>query len=137
MPQATCHIRRGLPLIFDRHPPSGRVDDRDAVGELAAHLLSQLFPRELAVGEGIACGDLLEEGGDVVAVYSDGVTDARNMSEELFDSRDNRRLMKRLAEASGGPEAVGKAILQNVREYSAGHVQVDDITLICFGPVAR
>jgi serine phosphatase RsbU (regulator of sigma subunit) len=45
--------------------------------------------------------------------------------------------MKRLAEASGGPAAVGKTILQDVREYSAGHVQVDDITLICFGPVAR
>ena len=44
---------------------------------------------------------------------------------------------RRLAETSGGPEAVGRAILQDIREYSAGHVQVDDITLICFGPVAR
>ena len=75
--------------------------------------------------------------GDVVAVFSDGVTDARNLREELYDSRDKRRLLRKLAETSGGPEAVGRALLQDIREFSAGHTQVDDITLICFGPLAR
>jgi serine phosphatase RsbU (regulator of sigma subunit)/pSer/pThr/pTyr-binding forkhead associated (FHA) protein len=75
--------------------------------------------------------------GDVVAVFSDGVTDARNLREELYDSRDKRRLMRKLSDTSGGPEAVGRAILQDIREFSAGHVQVDDITLICFGPLPR
>ena len=75
--------------------------------------------------------------GDVVVVYSDGVPDSRSPSEELYDYRDNRRLIKRVAESTGGPEAVGRAILQEVREYSAGHPQTDDITLICFGPVAN
>jgi phosphoserine phosphatase RsbU/P len=75
--------------------------------------------------------------GDVVAVFSDGVTDARNVREELYDSREKRRLLRKLAESGGGPEAVGRAILQDIREFSAGHTQVDDITLICFGPVAR
>jgi serine phosphatase RsbU (regulator of sigma subunit) len=74
--------------------------------------------------------------GDVAVVYSDGVTDARNTGEELYHTRENSRLARRLAETSGGPENVGRAILQDIREYSAGHVQVDDITLICFGPVA-
>jgi sigma-B regulation protein RsbU (phosphoserine phosphatase) len=75
--------------------------------------------------------------GDVVAVFSDGVTDARNLREELYDSRDKRRLMRRLAETAGGPETVGRALLQDIREFSAGHTQVDDITLLCFGPLAR
>ncbi len=75
--------------------------------------------------------------GDVVTIYSDGVTDARNMNEQLYDSRDNRRLMRRVSETTGGPAAVGKAILQDVREFSSGHDQVDDITLICFGPSAQ
>jgi serine phosphatase RsbU (regulator of sigma subunit)/pSer/pThr/pTyr-binding forkhead associated (FHA) protein len=75
--------------------------------------------------------------GDVVAIFSDGVTDARNLREELYESRENRRLLRRLGETPGGPEAVGRAILQDIREFSAGHVQVDDITLICFGPLAR
>ena len=59
--------------------------------------------------------------GDVVAIFSDGVTDARNLREELYDSRDKRRLLRRLAETPGGPEAVGRAILQDIREFSAGH----------------
>jgi phosphoserine phosphatase RsbU/P len=75
--------------------------------------------------------------GDVIAVFSDGVTDARNLREELYESRDNRRLVRKLADTQGGPEAVGRAILQDIREFSSGHVQVDDITLICFGPLAR
>jgi serine phosphatase RsbU (regulator of sigma subunit)/pSer/pThr/pTyr-binding forkhead associated (FHA) protein len=71
--------------------------------------------------------------GDVVVIYSDGVPDSRNLKEQLFDSRDNRRLMRRLAETPGSPEVIGRAILQDIREFAAGHVQVDDITLICFG----
>ena len=43
---------------------------------------------------------------------------------------------RRVAETAGRPRDVGRAILQDIREFSAGHAQVDDITLICFGPVA-
>jgi serine phosphatase RsbU (regulator of sigma subunit) len=75
----------------------------------------------------------LEEG-DVVVLYSDGVTDARNPQEELYDCRENHRLTKRVGDSKGGAEAMGKAILQDLREFSAGHYQADDITLICFGP---
>jgi phosphoserine phosphatase RsbU/P len=73
--------------------------------------------------------------GDVVVIYSDGVTDARSPGDELYDSQTNHRLLKRVAEAAGGPEAVGRAILQDIREFSAGHSQADDITLVCFGPL--
>jgi sigma-B regulation protein RsbU (phosphoserine phosphatase) len=75
--------------------------------------------------------------GDVVAIFSDGVTDARNLREELYDSRDKRRVIKKLSETTGGAEAVGRALLQDIREFSAGHNQVDDITLICFGALPR
>ncbi|MFO0908153.1 MAG: SpoIIE family protein phosphatase [Isosphaeraceae bacterium] len=76
------------------------------------------------------------EPGDIVIVFSDGVTDPRSMKEELYHTRDTPRLTRRIAEATGGPEAVGRAILQDIREFSAGHAQVDDITLVCFGPLA-
>jgi phosphoserine phosphatase RsbU/P len=72
--------------------------------------------------------------GDVVIVYSDGVTDARSPADELYDSQSNHRLIKRVAQAGGGPGEVGRAILQEIREFSAGHSQADDITLVCFGP---
>jgi sigma-B regulation protein RsbU (phosphoserine phosphatase) len=75
--------------------------------------------------------------GDVVVVYSDGVTDARSPAEELYDTKETRRLHKRVKDSQGGADAVGKAILQEVREYSRGHAQADDITLVCFGPIAH
>jgi len=75
--------------------------------------------------------------GDVVVVYSDGVTDARSPAEEIYDSKDKPRLMRRVVESHGGAEAVGKSILQDIREFSLGHRQADDITLVCFGPTAR
>jgi phosphoserine phosphatase RsbU/P len=74
--------------------------------------------------------------GDVVVVYSDGVTDSRSPKEELYDSRDHRRLLKRVADSPGGPKAVGRAILQDIREFAANHAQADDITLLCFGPTS-
>jgi hypothetical protein len=54
----------------------------------------------------------------------------------LYDSQEKRRLRKRVAESTGGPRAVGRAIIQEIREFSSGRHQADDITLVCFGPVA-
>jgi serine phosphatase RsbU (regulator of sigma subunit) len=65
------------------------------------------------------------------------VTDARSPAEELYDSKEHRRLFKRILESPGGPEAVGKSILQEIREFSLGHKQADDITLVCFGPTGK
>ena len=102
--------------------------DRHRLGqEPLLHLLGQLQ---------VSVHPVALEPGDVALIYSDGVTDSRSPREELYDTRDNRRLVKRMAESSGGPEAVGRAILQDIREFSAGHAQADDITLICFGPKA-
>ena len=75
--------------------------------------------------------------GDVAVVYSDGVTDVRNPMEELYDTKENRRLLKCIEGADGRPEAVAAAILHEIHEFSRGHVQTDDITLVCFGPTRR
>jgi phosphoserine phosphatase RsbU/P len=71
--------------------------------------------------------------GDVAVVYSDGVTDSRNPAEDLYDTQENCRPLTCIKDAAGEPEA----ILQEIREFSRGHVQADDITLVCFGPTGR
>ncbi|MFO0952242.1 MAG: SpoIIE family protein phosphatase [Isosphaeraceae bacterium] len=113
-----------LPVLVRR--ADGRVEE---IGEDIAG-----FPLGIMPDSDYKQTEVQLETGDVVVVYSDGVTDARDLAEELYDSRENRRLLKRLAESPGGPAAVGRSILQAVREFSAGHFQVDDITLVCFGP---
>jgi phosphoserine phosphatase RsbU/P len=116
-----------LPVMVRR--ANGTVDE---IGEEIAG-----FPLGIVPDADYKQTDIRLNPGDVVAVFSDGVTDARNLREELYDSRDKRRLMKKLGETTGGPETIGRALLQDIREFSAGHNQVDDITLICFGPLGR
>ena len=126
--------KRSLAVSSAGHPPimirraGGKVEE---VGEEIAG-----FPLGIMPGSDYRHRAVSLNTGDVAVVYSDGVTDARNLREELYHTRENPRLLRRVAETAGGPETVGRAILQDIREYSTDHVQVDDITLICFGPVA-
>jgi sigma-B regulation protein RsbU (phosphoserine phosphatase) len=70
------------------------------------------------------------EPGDVVVLYSDGVTDAMDQNGRRFG---DDRFDRALAEAPQGADAVGEALLAAVREYASGRSQFDDITLLCFG----
>jgi sigma-B regulation protein RsbU (phosphoserine phosphatase) len=116
-----------LPLILRR--ADGTIEE---LGEDVAG-----FPLGILPDTQYAQLDVELRPGDVVVVYSDGVTDSRSPAEELYDTKENRRLLKRVKEAPGGAEAVGKAILQDIREFSRGHTQADDITLVAFGPTGK
>ena len=73
--------------------------------------------------------------GDVVLIYSDGVTDAQSARRERCHSAENSRLRGRLSLSGDRPKAIGHEIIRDLQEFSAGRSQFDDITLICFGPV--
>ena len=68
--------------------------------------------------------------GDVVVLFSDGVTDAMNQKNQSFGLD---RLRMNLAEAPAGAAGVGESILAAVRDHFAGRSQFDDITIVCFG----
>lgn len=70
------------------------------------------------------------EPGDVVVLYTDGGTDARDWHGQWFG---DERFHRTLAEAPPGAAAAGEAILAAVREHASGRSQFDDITLVCFG----
>jgi serine phosphatase RsbU (regulator of sigma subunit) len=64
--------------------------------------------------------------GDLVVIYSDGVTDARNRAGEDF-GRD--RLVDAVRGCRGAkPEVVMEHLLETVRKFSEGAPQADDIT---------
>jgi serine phosphatase RsbU (regulator of sigma subunit) len=84
--------------------------------------------------------------GDVVVLYSDAITDSRDVREELYDTVENPRLRRCIGATVGDAEAVGRAIIDDIREFEAGgRASIDgilkagprhysDITLLCFGP---
>jgi phosphoserine phosphatase RsbU/P len=68
--------------------------------------------------------------GDVVLLYTDGVTEALDNEGRLFGIE---LLKQTLATAPSEVEKVGESILNAVRHHVAGRTQSDDITLLCFG----
>lgn len=70
------------------------------------------------------------EPGDIVVLYTDGVTDALNPRNDRFG---DAMLRETFLEAPAGPAAAGEFLVQHVRDHVAGRAQFDDITMVTFG----
>lgn len=66
--------------------------------------------------------------GDSIVLYTDGVTEAMDEKQSLFSER---RLEKFLTEVNGhSPEELTRGLANEVRRFSAGTTQSDDITIL-------
>lgn len=71
--------------------------------------------------------------GDLVVIYTDGVSDATDPQGRYFGLE---RLKRVLQDAPPSAAEAGAAILQAVNRYTAGRAPHDDLTLVCFGRVS-
>lgn len=79
------------------------------------------------------------EPGDLLLLYSDGVTEAMDVKHALYGEQ---RLLALLETCAGKPSAdfIVEAIMRSVREHASGAEQSDDITLLALlyrGPDSR
>jgi sigma-B regulation protein RsbU (phosphoserine phosphatase) len=66
--------------------------------------------------------------GDTFVLFSDGVSEAMNTEEEFYGEE---RLLAALAAASDrGPTDIVSSVLADVRTFTAGAKQSDDITIL-------
>jgi len=68
--------------------------------------------------------------GDVIAIFTDGVTEAMNEEKQIFGEERVRATM------ASAPAAVEEALghmLANIKEHVGNTPQSDDLTLVCFG----
>ena len=66
--------------------------------------------------------------GDILVVYSDGLTDAQNQQEEMFGEE---RLLEIIhQEARSGSQALQRRFLTAIEEFTQGTPQTDDITFV-------
>jgi serine phosphatase RsbU (regulator of sigma subunit) len=66
--------------------------------------------------------------GDILVVYSDGLTDAQNQQQEMFGEE---RLLKIIQqEAPSGSHALERHFLAAIEEFTQGMPQTDDITFV-------
>jgi serine phosphatase RsbU (regulator of sigma subunit) len=66
--------------------------------------------------------------GDLLVVYSDGLTDAENPQGEMFGENGLREIIRR--EAPLGGHAVERAFLKAIGDFTQGMPQTDDITFV-------
>ena len=66
--------------------------------------------------------------GDVLVVYSDGLTDARNQRDEMFGEERLLTLIRQ--QAPSGSQELERGLLQAIREFTRDVPQTDDITFV-------
>jgi serine phosphatase RsbU (regulator of sigma subunit) len=66
--------------------------------------------------------------GDILVVYSDGLTDAQNPQEELFGEKKLLSVIRQ--EAPSGSHGLERKLLQAIEEFTQGMPQTDDITFV-------
>jgi sigma-B regulation protein RsbU (phosphoserine phosphatase) len=68
--------------------------------------------------------------GDVLFLYTDGISEATNLSDELFSVE---RLKGALADSAGGSAStIARATIAAVEKFVGEAPQSDDLTLLCF-----
>jgi serine phosphatase RsbU (regulator of sigma subunit)/pSer/pThr/pTyr-binding forkhead associated (FHA) protein len=70
------------------------------------------------------------EPGDTLVLYTDGVSEARNMEGEVYGAE---RLRAAVQNAAADAEAVGMALLDDVRRFAGARPQSDDMAIVCVG----
>ncbi|MCA9052942.1 MAG: SpoIIE family protein phosphatase [Planctomycetaceae bacterium] len=68
--------------------------------------------------------------GEMIVLYTDGVSEAMNPASELYGMD---RLRSEVQKPQEDVESLGKAIREDVRGHAAGRPQNDDITMMVFG----
>jgi len=66
--------------------------------------------------------------GDYLVIYSDGVSEARNLREEMFEQERLNELVKTFP--GENVEQLAEAIRGGVRNFTGGAPQADDITMV-------
>jgi sigma-B regulation protein RsbU (phosphoserine phosphatase) len=66
--------------------------------------------------------------GDILVVYSDGLTDSQNHREEMFGEERLLEIIQQ--EAPSGSHALKQKFLKAVEEFTQGMPQTDDITFV-------
>ncbi|MGB2868674.1 MAG: PP2C family protein-serine/threonine phosphatase [Bacteroidota bacterium] len=104
------------PIVY--HARENRVETLDPTGQLLGP-----FPLETYQVE-----NTMLNTGDVVAIYTDGLSEARGTSGEVYGEQ---RLTQQVERLSGKPaKEICEEILEDVREFSQGSEYSDDKTLV-------
>jgi phosphoserine phosphatase RsbU/P len=100
---------------------------RSATGKIEC-LFPEAFPLGMFDVAAYESRPLRLDQGDILVVYSDGLTDAQNQQEEMFGEE---ALLKVIRDtAAQGSRLLKETLLQAIENFTQGTPQTDDITLL-------
>ena len=100
---------------------------RSATGKIEAKL-PDAFALGMFDSASYACRPIHLNRGDILVVYSDGLTDAENPDEEMFGEERLLDIIRQ--EAHAGSHAVEQRLLKDIADFTQGMPQTDDITFL-------
>jgi sigma-B regulation protein RsbU (phosphoserine phosphatase) len=100
---------------------------RSATGKIE-RLVSDLFVLGMFDSSSYQSCPLHLSEGDILVVYSDGLTDAENQQDEMFGEERLLQLIQQ--EAPSGSAALEQKLLKAIEEFTQGTPQIDDITFV-------
>jgi phosphoserine phosphatase RsbU/P len=100
---------------------------RSAAGTIEK-LVSNCYPLGMFDSASYQSNTLELYKGDILVVYSDGLTEAENRQEEVFGEEELRRIIRRAAPQ--GSHALEQRLLKAIEEFTEGMPQMDDITFV-------
>ena len=114
--KSLCLANAGMPLpILIRHGQSRAIRAEGVPLGLLEHTEYQAVTVNL-------------ERGDLLAFFSDGVTEANNSQQEEFTTRRLENVLRQNAQRS--PQDIVKRVFEELRAFEAGRPQRDDQTLV-------
>jgi sigma-B regulation protein RsbU (phosphoserine phosphatase) len=100
---------------------------RRASGELV-ELSSGNFPVGMFPEAEFECAHTVLHPGDFLVIYTDGVSEAKNLQDEMFEQERLNDLMRKFSGST--VEELADTIRDAVRDFTSGAPQADDITLV-------
>jgi sigma-B regulation protein RsbU (phosphoserine phosphatase) len=111
-------ISAGHNPIYLFRSASGRIEELVSTAGILGIFETATFP---------SCPFRLDKG-DILVVYSDGVTDAQNEREEMFGEKRLLDIIQQ--EAPSGSGALEQKLLRGIEGFTQGVPQTDDITFV-------
>jgi serine phosphatase RsbU (regulator of sigma subunit) len=100
----------------------------DPAGDRFLTLPANAIPAGIFADQAYPADSFLLERGQILVLYSDGITEAINPAEEEYDTV---RLNRTIRENAGkSARAIAEAIVGSVEEFAGDREQFDDITLV-------
>jgi phosphoserine phosphatase RsbU/P len=88
------------------------------------------FPLGIADGVNYEAAELSLAPGEVITLFTDGISEALNPENELYTLE---RLQKEVSLEAENAAVLGRTILDDVKRHAAGRAQSDDMCLVVFG----